>query len=204
MAFTKSSCSFTRFQITDPVPAELWPQISDRLKQHAFKDIDDTSEERSWGWVSFEDMLDTFWREAPPQKGAYIAFSLRLDTRRIPPAVLKKHVAVALKAEEARNREQGKKYVSRERKKELREQVQARLMQRCLPIPAEFNVVWNSADNTVFFASTQGKMLELFQEHFTKSFDLHLEPLTPYGLAAKILGEEGLSKLDRLEPTRFA
>ncbi len=204
MSFIKASCSFTRFYVTDPVPAEIWAQIGDRLKQHAFRDIDDTSDERSWGWVSFEDMLDVAWREAPPQKGAYLAFSLRLDTRRVPPAVLRKHTAVALRAEEARNREQGKKYVSRERKKELREQVQARLMQRCLPIPAEFNVVWNTADNVVFFASTQAKMLELFQEHFTKSFDLHLEPLTPYGLAAKILGEDGLAKLDRLEATRFA
>ncbi len=204
MAFLNSSCSFTRFHITDPVPADLWAQIADRLKQHSFKDIDDTSEERSWGWVSFEDMLDVTWREAPPQKGAYIAFSLRLDTRRIPPAVLKKHTAIALRAEEARNRELGKKYISRERKKELREQVSLKLMQRCLPVPAEFNVAWNTADNIVFFASTQPKMLELFQTHFTQTFDLHLEPLTPYGLAAKMLGEKGLAKLDNLEATRFA
>ncbi len=204
MAFMNSSSSFTRFRITDPVPGDLWPQIGDRLKQHAFKDIDETSDERSFGWVSFEDMLDTHWRSSPPQKGAYIAFSLRLDTRRVPPAVLKKHTALALRAEEARNREQGKKYISRERKKELREQVSMRLMQRCLPIPAEFNVVWNMADGAVFFASTQSKMLELFQEHFTKSFDLHLEPLTPYGLAAAILGEDKLARLDGLEATRFA
>jgi DNA recombination-dependent growth factor C len=204
MSFIKSSCSFTRFSITDPVPAELWAQIGERLKRHAFHDIDETSEERFWGWVSFEDMLDASWREAPPQKGAYLAFSLRLDTRRIPPAVLRKHTALALRAEEARCREQGKKYVPRERKKELREQTQARLMQRCLPIPAEFNVVWNTADNLVLFASTQGKMLELFQKHFTKSFDLHREPLTPYGRAARILGENSLAKLDRLEATRFA
>lgn len=204
MAFLKSSSSFTRFRITEAVPASLWGEIADRLRQHAFRDIDETSEERSLGWVSFEDMLDTAWREAPPQKGAYIAFSLRLDTRRVPPAVLKKHTAIALKAEEARNREQGRKYIARERKKELREAVQARLMQRSLPIPAEFNVVWNTADNMVFFASTQPKMIAAFQEHFSSTFGLDLDQLTPYGLAAKILGEEGLAALDRLEPTRFA
>lgn len=204
MAFLKSSSSFTRFRITEAVPASLWGEISDRLKRYAFRDIDETSDERSLGWVSFEDMLDTEWREAPPQKGAYFAFSLRLDTRRVPPAVLKKHTALAMKTEEARNREQGKKYISRERKKELRETVQAKLMQRCLPIPAEFNVIWSTADNTVFFASVQAKMIEAFQEHFTKTFNLDLDQLTPYGLAAKILGEGGLSRLDRLEPTRFA
>lgn len=204
MSFIKSSCSFVRFRIAEPAPASLWGEIADRLKQHAFREIDDTADERSLGWVSFEDMLDAEWREAPPQKGAYIAFSLRLDTRRVPPAVLKKHVALALRAEEARNREQGKKYISRERKKELREQAQIQLLRRCLPIPAEFNVVWNIADNVVFFASTQPKMIEAFQEHFVKTFDLDLDMLTPYGLAAKMLGEDGLVGLDRLEPTQFA
>ena len=204
MAFLKSSSSFTRFRITEPVPQQLWGEIADKLKQYAFRDIDDTSDERSLGWVSFEDMLDTDWRDAPPQKGEYIAFSLRLDTRRVPPAVLKKHTGLALKAEEARNREQGRKYIARERKKELREQVELKLRARTLPIPAEFNVVWNTTENVVFFASTQGKMIEAFQEHFTKTFNLDLDQLTPYGLAAKALGENGLAKLDRLEPTRFA
>lgn len=204
MSFLKASCSFTRFRITDPVPQALWAEIADRLKQYAFRDIDETSDERSVGWVSFEDMLDADWREAPPQKGAYIAFTLRMDTRRVPPAVLKKHTAVALKAEEARNRDQGRKYISRERKKELREQVELRLRQRFLPIPAEFAVVWNTGDNTVYFASTQPKMIETFQEQFSKTFNLDLDPLTPYGLAVKILGENGLSRLDHIEPTRFA
>lgn len=204
MSFLKASTSFTRFRITEAVPQQLWSEITDRLKQYAFRDIDDTADERSLGWTSFEDMLDTGWREAPPQKGSYIVFSLRLDTRRVPPAVLKKHTAVALKAEEARNREQGRKYISRERKKELREQVELRLRSRFLPIPAEFNVVWNTRDNIIFLASVQPKMIEAFQEHFSKTFNLDLDQLTPYGLAAKMLGEENLARLDRLEPSRFA
>ena len=203
MAFLKSSSSFTRFRITESVPKSLWGEITDRLKQFAFRDIDETADERSLGWVSFEDMLDTKWHEAPPQKGAYIAFSLRLDVRRVPPAVLKKHTSLALKAEEARNREQGRKYISRERKKEIREQVELKLRTRSLPVPAEFNVVWNTTDNVVFFASTQAKMIEAFQEHFTQTFNLDLDQLTPYGLATKFLGDDGLAKLDRLEPTRF-
>lgn len=204
MAFLNASSSFTRFRIIEPVPQELWGRIADKLREFAFRDIDETADERSLGWVSFEDMLDTEWREAPPQKGEYIAFSLRLDTRRVPPAVLKKHTAVAMKAEETRNREQGKKYISRERKKEIREQVELKLRTRTMPIPAEFNVVWNTGDNAVFFASTQSKMIEAFQEHFSRTFNLDLEALTPYGLAARILGEAGLAKLDHLEPTRFA
>ena len=84
MGILSASCSFTvqnhqnQFQRTlDGNPG--------KLRQFAFQDIDDIAEERGWGWTSFEDMLDTQWRSAPPEKGAYLAFALRLDARRILP-----------------------------------------------------------------------------------------------------------------------
>ena len=162
MGFANSSCSFTRFRILDPVPATLWPQILDKLKQFAMRDIDDIPEMQGQGWACFEDMLDTDWVTAPPQKGAYIVFSLRLDMRRIPAGVVKKHVALALKEEKKRMGEQGKNYIARERKKDL------------------------------------------FLEEFLKTFELHLEQLTPYNLAVSMLDEESLIRLDKLEPTQFA
>jgi hypothetical protein len=204
MSFSKSSTTFTRFRITDPVPGELWPAIGHKLRQHSFRDIDNLPEERAWGWVNFDDLLDSEWRVSPPEKGGYLAFSLRLDTRRVAPAVLRKHLAVALREEEGRMRETGRKYVARERKKEIREQVLLRLMQRSLPVPAEFATVWNIAEGSVYFASTQSKVLDLFQTHFTLTFDLHLEPVTPYALAASMLGENGPNRLDNLEASSFA
>ncbi len=203
MGLLGTSCSFTRFRIADSVPQELWMNIPAKLKQFAFQDIDDIPEERAWGWTSFEDMLDTQWRSALPEKGAYLAFALRLDTRRIPPAVLKKHVMIALREEEARIKEQGKKFIARDRKTELRDQVKLRLLGRFLPIPALFDVVWATDSNIVYLASTQSKLIELFMNHFTLTFDLHLEPLTPYALAATLMDEASLSRLDNLEPTSF-
>lgn len=79
-----------------------------------------------------------------------------------------------------------------------------RLRQRFLPIPGEFNVVWATDRNEVWFASTQGKMLDLFVEKFLLTFDLHLEQLTPYNLACASLDEDSQMKLDQLEPTKFA
>ncbi|MFI3271527.1 MAG: recombination-associated protein RdgC [Pseudomonadota bacterium] len=204
MSFLNASTSFTRFRIVDPVPSDLWPSIEQRLKQFAFIDIDNTSEERAFGWVCFDDMLDPAWITAPASKAEYITFSLRLDTRRIPAAVLKKHTMLALREEEARNKEQGKKFISRERKKELREQTKLRLLSRFLPIPATFNVVWSGPTGMVYLASTQSKICDMFMEHFTLTFDLHLEPLTPYQLAVNNLSEAELAKLDDLQATQFA
>ena len=100
--------------------------------------------------------------------------------------------------------EQGKKFISREHKKELKEQVLLRLRQRFLPIPAEFNVIWATDRNEVWFASTQGKMIDLFMEAFLNSFELHLEQITPYSLAETMLDEAAMSRLDRIEATQFA
>ena len=198
-----SSISFTRFRVIDPIPSELWTQIPDKLRQFAFRDIDDLPELQGYGWTCFEDMLDSEWRTAPPQKGSYLTFSLRLDTRRIPPAIIKKQLTLALKAEKEKMQEQGKKFISRERKKELKEQILLRLRQRFLPVPAEFHVVWEPDRNEVWFASTQGKMIDLFMELFITSFGLHLEQIEPYSLAEGLLDDVEMSKLDSCEATRF-
>lgn len=204
MGFANTTCSFTRFRILDPVPDGLWTTVEDRLKQHAFQDIDGMAEMQSKGWVCFEDMLDNGWRAAPPQKGAYIVFSLRLDTRRIPAAVVKKHLTLALREEKARLGEQGKTFIARERKKEIKEQVLLRLRARFLPIPAEFNVLWATDRNEVWFASTQNAMIDLFMELFLETFDLHLQQITPHTLATALLGETREEQIDRIEATQFA
>lgn len=202
MSFLKTSTSFTRFRISDPPPDSLWNEIADRLRQNSFQDIDDLPEERSLGWTAFEDLLDVSFNRNPVEKGHYLAFCLRLDTRRVPPAVIKKHLAVAIRKEEAQMREQGKKFISRDRRKELKEQVELKLRMRFLPIPAEFQVIWNTAENVVYFASVQQKMLDAFEDIFVRTFELHLAPLSPFELAVSLLGDN--QRLDTLEPTQFA
>jgi DNA recombination-dependent growth factor C len=204
VGFISASATFTRYRLLEEVPESLWAEIPDRLKRNAFMDIDDTADERSFGWVCFDDMLDTQWATAPPEKGHYLTFGLRLDTRRMSAAVVKKHFQIALNQEMDRIREQGKKFVSRDRKKELKEQVTLRLRARTLPVPAQFDVVWNIQDNIVYLASTQSKLRSLFEDMFTLTFDLHLEPLTPYYKAVELLGEDRAKALDDIEAEHFA
>lgn len=203
MAFLSASTSFTRFRITDPVSNELLQQVPDLLKRYAFRDIDDTADERAFGWTSFEDMLDTAWRMAPPEKGQYLAFSLRLDTRRLSPAVFKKHFTIATNQALQEAKEQGRKFLSRERKKEIRELVRLKLMARVLPIPAVFDVVWNLSTHTILFGSTQSKVLDLFNNWFTDTFDLHLEQMTPFAQALHLLGPDATAKLETMEAAEF-
>ena len=205
MGFANSSCAFTRYRVVELPAADFWAQVPALLKRYSFQDIDALpNEERAFGWTSFDDMLDTEWTTTPPEKGAYLTFALRLETRRVPAAVLKKHHAQALREEKRRMAELGKQFISRERKNELKEQVHLRLRRHFLPIPAIFDVIWGTDTGLVYFASTQRKLLDIFEEYFIKCFELPLEQLTPFGLAAMSLSEHDLDRLDTLEPTSFA
>ncbi len=203
MGIMSASGSFTRYRIVEDVPKGLWLQIQDRLAEDRFQEIDDTADEFAYGWVSIEDMLDTQWASGTPFKGEYIAFSLRLDTRRIPAAVMKKHYNIALKEAMAKAKEQGRKFVGREAKKELKDNVKLWLLRQTLPVPAVFDVVWNMGSNRILLGSTQNTARTLFEELFTKSFELHLEPLTPYYLAVNLGGEKVIEKLDDYEPAIY-
>lgn len=204
MGFVNASVSFTRFRISDPVTEKLIQEVPERLRKHAFVDIDDLPEMHSQGWVSFEDFLDTSWTQAPPQKGNYFVFSLRVDNRKIPSGVIRKQLALALRKEMEDMRAHNKTFISRERKKEIKEQVLLKLKQRFLPVPGEFNVIWLLEKNEVWFASTQNSMIDLFMEEFLQTFELRLDQLTPYWLAVNMLDEIELQKLDRIESTEFS
>ncbi|MDQ7831705.1 MAG: hypothetical protein RDU30_08230 [Desulfovibrionaceae bacterium] len=204
MPLLSASGSFTRYKIAGDVPDAVLRDPVDILKHHAFQDIDATADERSFGWVSFEDMLDNRFASAPPQKAHYLLFALRLDTRRISPAVFKKHLRVALDAERQAGKEDGRNFLTKDRKTEIAEQVRLRLMARSLPIPAVFDVVWNTDTHDVYLNSTNSKVQELFEDMFTLTFELHLERMTPAFLAARILGEVRTKELEDIEPSPFA
>lgn len=203
MSFLKSSTSFTRFRVLDDVKPEIYDSIEDVLRKYAMIDIDDTADERGYGWTNFDDMLDLDFATSSPRKSEFIVFAFRVDTRRVAPAIIKKHVTIALRQEEAKMAELGKKYLSKDRKKEIIEQVKLRLRARTPPIPAVFEVIWDYSHKTIYFASVQRKVIDMFTEYFVRSFDVHIEQVLPYSLAQNILGSGCEDKLDELEPTTF-
>ncbi|QJB58025.1 recombination-associated protein RdgC [Pseudodesulfovibrio sp. zrk46] len=203
MSILSASLGLTRYRIIEDVPQDLLAQVPEKLQQFAFVDIDATADERSFGWTNMDDMLDINWTQSPPEKAEYFTFAMRLDTRRIPPAVLKKHYTIALNKELTQNKEQGKNFVSRDRKRELKEQVTLRLRARTFPIPAVFDIIWNPSNNRIYLTTTNSKVRALFEDYFALTFDLHLEPLTPFFMAMDILGEEAAPRLEGLEPTIF-
>lgn len=199
MSILKGSVTLSRFTVED-IPND----IPGRLKKFAFMSIDDIPEERAFGWTNFDDLLDTEWKQSVPEKDPFIVFSLRLDTRRIAPATLAKELKLALEAEQERIRSLGKKFISRDRKKEIAEQTKLRLLARTLPTPAYFEVVWDPSTGTIWLGSVSSKIQDMFCELFFRTFEVMPKLLTSYEMAVSYVPEDSIDVLNSLTQSNFS
>jgi len=197
MGFLTGSASFMRFSVEGELPEPFWDNVADRIASHSFQDIDDTLDEYSVGWVSVASMFDADFAYASYAAGDYVVLSMRVDERKVSPAVLRKCV---LKEEERIKRERQLPRLGRSAQMEIKERVRTQLVRKSVPIPAVYDLVWNLSDGTVLFFSTSRKALVLVEELFKDTFGLSLVLQIPWNTAGHLAEESLLARLDRLRP----
>lgn len=190
MSFMKSSLSLTVYTATPEFLANITP---DRLKQCAFQSIDEIAEEKSYGFVNHDDMFDTDWTISVPEKGQYIAFGFRIDCRKIPSSVLKKHVAFRIE----NDRERGNKFISRARKAEIRDQCKAALLSKQEPQPTMYGVVVDPVAGLIYVTSTSKSVLETFETYMNAAFGKGMKHLYPdaLGIESELFLESFMKEL---------
>jgi len=201
MGILSSSVSFTLYGIKEKIEDKIWQDLSEKLREHSFQEIEGGIEEKSFGWVSFDNWLDSSFLHSP-LIGNYAAFALRLDVRRIPSSVFKKYYELALNQALEQKQAQGRKFLAKEEKKEIKEQVKLKLLSKILPVPTVVDVVWDVDKQMVFFGATSNKLKELFVELFFQTFHLELTCLTPVELGL-INGQLKESNLQNYTPSVF-
>lgn len=170
---SNGSIALTVFKIENPAAV-----TGDKLRKYAFRSIDDlSSETKAHGWTSIEDMLDVNWQCSAPEKGHFLCFALRVDTRKVPQPVLKKHLAEALREETEKNSAEGKTYISRARKKELKELYTARLLAKTDPVPVTVDMAFDTQSGLLYVGSTTTAHQKLMAELFTQSFGQEPQPV---------------------------
>lgn len=174
--FLSGSTALSLYKIDDAAAV-----TTDKIKQYAFRSIDNIdSEAKAWGWTSIEDMLDTAWERSVPEKGEFLCFALRIDTRKVPGPVLQKHLALAIREEqECRRAEGDTDPISKVRKKELKEQVSARLLAKIEPVPATVDVAFDTRSGCFYLGTTSASLCELFRAYAEQSFGPELQSLWP-------------------------
>jgi DNA recombination-dependent growth factor C len=200
MGLLKGSGSFVRFTVEGELPENLLDFVAGRVASFSFQDIDDTYDEYSIGWVSILNMFDSQFKYASYVAGDYITLTLRVDERKVSPAILKK---VVQKEEERERLEKELPKLSRSMRVQIKERVRTELMRKAIPIPTIFELCWSLTDSTLIFFSTNKKAQALLEDYFKESFGLLIRQQIPYTTAENLLNEEQVAQLARITPEIF-
>jgi recombination associated protein RdgC len=200
MGFLKGSASFVRFSVEGELPENPLDFIADRVVSFSFRDIDDTYDEYSIGWVSVLNMFDSQFQYASYAAGDYITLTLRIDERKVSSAILKK---VIQKEEERVRLEKELHKLSRSMKVEIKDRIRTELMRKAIPIPTVFEMCWSLSDSTLIFFSTNKKAQALLEDYFKESFGVLIKQQIPYITAEHLLDEEQVAALERISPEIF-
>lgn len=200
MGFISGSASFVRFSVEGELPENTWDFIAERVAAFSFQDIDDTYDEFSIGWVSVLNMFDADFSYASYANGDYVTLTLRMDERKVSPAILKKFCA---KEEERLKKERQLPKVSKAMKTEIKERIHTELMRKAVPVPAVYDVCWNLAESTLLFFSTNKKAQAQLEDFFKETFGLTIIQQIPYLTAEHLVDEKRSERLASIGPDIF-
>ena len=200
MGLLTGSASLTRFAVSGELPASPWDFIAEQVAKYAFKDIDDTLDELSVGWVAVDNMFDATFAGASYAAGDYVALTMRVDERRVSSAVLKKFCQ---KEETRIMREKQVPRLARAARLEIRERVHAELLRKSPPVPSTCDLCWHVGEGRVLFFSTSKKNISLLEELFRESFGLGLVLQIPWLIGEGITEGAAQEALRNLQPAVF-
>lgn len=197
MGLLTGSASLTRFLVTGELPESFWEFAAQRIAALSFKDIDDSMDEYSIGWVSVADMFDSSFAYSSYAAGDYITLTMRVDERKVAPSVLKKYV---MKEEARVKREKQIPRLNRAARLEIKERIRAELIRKSPPVPSTFDLCWNLADNTLLFFSTSKKAMALLEDLFKETFNLSLILQIPWLTGLHLAEGEAAEKYEEMRP----
>lgn len=200
MGLLSSSSTFVRYKVEGNLPDNFMDFADGQIKRFSFRDIDDTYDEFSVGWVSVLNMFDAEFQYASFSAGDYICLTMRIDERKVSPKILKKF---CLKEEERIKRDRQIPKLNRHQKLEIKENMQLMLMKRAMPVPATYDLVWSLADNSLLFFSTNQKAHELLEDLFKECFGMLLLLQVPYNIAESMLDPAEKQALAHITPSVF-
>ncbi len=195
MSLLQGSLSLRRFLVLGPVPGEQ--DLVEGLSQDHFRPFEDGLEEERLGWCDWRNPLI-----CPPDENwvlqeRFAIFGLRIDTRRVPPSLLKAHVDLRT---QQLMKEKDLAFVGREARISLQDEIKEELLRKVLPTPKIVEVAWDLKGGVLWTTAsstkTQGALVGLFM----KSFGCELQPLAPLLLAGRLTPNIPVESLMALDP----
>lgn len=202
MGIQSPTASISRYRVEGILEKPVIETVRRGLKKNIINDIDKESVETSVGWTSFHQPYQPNFEGPSFIFGTFFVFSLRIDKKTVPPKLLHKYFMLASAERLVKT---GQRYLSRNEKQVLKEQVANQLIQRMPATPNIYDLIWNPEESLVMFFTNLKSANEELETLFIRSFGVSPIRLFPY-TAAELMS--GLSDSDRdvlqtLKPTDF-
>lgn len=203
MGILSSSIAVCQYKVMGDIPkGDLYEWIAEGLRAKAFRPLEDRGGEESVGWVHGNDpeassfgTPHTFWH------GRYAHFGLRREKRKVPGALLKSKVAEAERDFLKRNSHLNR--VPKAQRDEIKASIRETLLKRALPVPAVWDVVWDTTNHVVTFTNVSTAAMELLEKLFAASFpDIRLSYIHPIVRAEQVVPEALAEKLKELRSSQ--
>ena len=179
MGLLRGTITATKYRVIGTVPDDFRNFVDERIKRFAFTGLSTGEAEKSIGWTSIDNILDTEFSFANYSIADYLIFSLRIDRKVVPPALLKLKV---LEAEQELLAQRGADKIYKAEMTDLKDRVRLSLMSQTPPIPSTFEVCWNVSERWLVFGSLSEKVKEDFVDLFSRTFNLSLRPFLPWDI----------------------
>ena len=202
MSLLSSSVSLTQYRVEGEIEGAFMEVVTDALKHHAIREIDNEPEEKSVGWTSFQNPFQPDFEGSSFVIGTPLVFSLRIDKKTIPAKVVAKHVKMAV---DRRLKDADRQALHKNEKREIRDEVMRRLYSRMPATPNTYDLIWNYEEKILWFFTNLKAANEELEDLFTKSFKLSLIRMFPYTAAFMTcdLADPQKDALSKLSPTTF-
>ncbi|MCB9881473.1 MAG: recombination-associated protein RdgC [Planctomycetes bacterium] len=175
----------------------------DAIRVNGFRSIDGSgSEAESSGWVSPWDPTGVQMEPEDLRVGDHLVLHLRMDKKRVPPALLKIYCAAEERAELQAS---GAVKLSRNQRKQIKDRVEADLLERALPNLSLYLLIFHPASESVLFTGTSEKVADAMMTLFRATFGGKLRPAAPGPMAEKLAPDhEHRSYIERTGPLLLA
>lgn len=202
MGFLSATSTIVRLHAKPPANMDR-DAIARAVEERAFRDHDEDGmpKQEAFGWVAIHDPLVTDFDATDLFFQQYLVVGFRFDRRAVP---AKLAWMERRRQEDERRREQDVERLSRDTKREIKQDVESNLMSRALPNPKLFECAWNLETEAVYFTGKLKSARETFASLFRETFGVAPIPMIPYLAAERVgLPEGTVDAIRGVEPCRL-
>jgi len=193
-----------RYRVVGQLPPRPDEAFFRRLTDRRFLPLTE-HEERTYGWVTADNLLVTRFEADTVLRGSVAAFGLRIDRRRVNPRLLRARLDLEIEGRRRAAADAGERFrLSRDERQRLRAEVREALQAETNPSVDAWTVLLHPRRKLLELLTLAKQPHEVLLSLFRDTFGLDLEPLTPWRRATEILaGRPEAVALGTLERTEF-